>query len=61
MMKEINSITLEIIANGMVSIAEQMGVTLTKTGYSTNIKEKEQWRSLRKSINRRISMKVTYS
>ena len=41
MMKEINSITLEIIANGMVSIAEQMGVTLTKTGYSTNIKERK--------------------
>jgi len=41
MMKEINSITLEIIANGMVSIAEQMGVILTKTGYSTNIKERK--------------------
>ena len=40
-MKEINSITLEIIANGMVSIAEQMGVILTKTGYSTNIKERK--------------------
>ena len=32
-MKEINSITLEIIANGINSIAEQMGVILCKTGY----------------------------
>ena len=40
-MKEINSITLEIIANGITSIAEQMGVILTKTGYSTNIKERK--------------------
>ena len=37
-MKEINSITLEIIANSITSIAEQMGVILAKTGYSTNIK-----------------------
>ena len=40
-MKEINSITLEIIANGINSIAEQMGVILCKTGYSTNIKERK--------------------
>ena len=40
-MKEINSITLEIIANGVTSIAEQMGVILCKTGYSTNIKERK--------------------
>lgn len=40
-MKEINSITLEIIANSMTSIAEQMGVILSKTGYSTNIKERK--------------------
>lgn len=40
-MKEINSITLEIIANGITSIAEQMGVILCKTGYSTNIKERK--------------------
>lgn len=40
-MKEINSITLEIIANSMNSIAEQMGVILAKTGYSTNIKERK--------------------
>lgn len=40
-MKEINPITLEIIANGVSSIAEQMGVILCKTGYSTNIKERK--------------------
>jgi len=40
-MKKINSITLEIIANSMTSIAEQMGVILSKTGYSTNIKERK--------------------
>ena len=40
-MKEINSITLEIIANGLNSIVEQMGVILCKTGYSTNIKERK--------------------
>ena len=40
-MKEINSITLEIISNGVASIAEQMGVILAKTGYSTNIKERK--------------------
>ncbi len=40
-MKEINSITLEIIANSITSIAEQMGVILAKTGYSTNIKERK--------------------
>ncbi len=40
-MKEINSITLEIISNSMTSIAEQMGVILSKTGYSTNIKERK--------------------
>ena len=40
-MKEINSIELEIISNGITSIAEQMGVILAKTGYSTNIKERK--------------------
>ncbi len=40
-MKEINSITLEIISNSITSIAEQMGVILAKTGYSTNIKERK--------------------
>jgi len=40
-MKAINSITLEIISNNLMSIAEQMGVILAKTGYSTNIKERK--------------------
>lgn len=40
-MQEINNITLEIISNAMLSIAEQMGVILTKTAYSTNIKERK--------------------
>ena len=34
-------ITLEVISNGLLSIAEQMGVILTKTAYSTNIKERK--------------------
>ena len=40
-MKEINSVSLEIISNAVASIAEQMGVILAKTGYSTNIKERK--------------------
>ncbi len=40
-MSNINSITLEVISNGLLSIAEQMGVILTKTAYSTNIKERK--------------------
>ena len=40
-MSSINSITLEVISNGLLSIAEQMGVILTKTAYSTNIKERK--------------------
>lgn len=40
-MKQINSVTLEIISKSMLSIAEQMGVILSKTGYSTNIKERK--------------------
>lgn len=40
-MKKINPITLEIISKGMLSIAEQMGTILSKTGYSTNIKERK--------------------
>ena len=52
-MKEINSITLEIISNGITSIAEQMGVILAKTGYSTNIKERT------KDTLRAISCKIS--
>lgn len=40
-MGTINSVTLEVISNSLLSIVEQMGVILTKTGYSTNIKERK--------------------
>lgn len=40
-MKKINPIMLEVIGNGLLSITEQMGVMLGKTGYSTNIKERK--------------------
>ncbi|MGJ8538481.1 hydantoinase B/oxoprolinase family protein [Heyndrickxia coagulans] len=40
-MKKIDSITLEIIGNQLLSVAEEMGVTLIKTSYSTNIKERK--------------------
>lgn len=40
-MKDINPVFLEIISNAVTSIAEQMGVILAKTGYSTNIKERK--------------------
>lgn len=40
-MKEMNPIMLEVTGNALLSIAEQMGVILTKTAYSTNIKERK--------------------
>ncbi|SDD06061.1 N-methylhydantoinase B [Paenibacillus sp. UNCCL117] len=40
-MKKIDAITLEIIGNLLLSVAEEMGVTLVKTAYSTNIKERK--------------------
>ena len=40
-MNKINSIELEVIGNALTSISEQMGVVLTKTAYSTNIKERK--------------------
>lgn len=40
-MKRIDPITLEIIGNLLLSVAEEMGVTLVKTAYSTNIKERK--------------------
>ncbi len=40
-MKKIDPITLEIVGNLLLSIAEEMGVTLVKTAYSTNIKERK--------------------
>ena len=34
-------ITLEVIRNGLQSVAEEMGATLKRTGYSPNIKERK--------------------
>lgn len=36
----IDPATLEVIRNGLFSIAEEMGVSLVRTGYSTSIKER---------------------
>ncbi len=38
--EEVNAITLEILGNRLLSVAEEMGATLIKTAYSTNIKER---------------------
>ncbi|GMX67034.1 hydantoinase B/oxoprolinase family protein [Paenibacillus elgii] len=40
-MNRIDPITLEIVGNLLLSVAEEMGVTLVKTAYSTNIKERK--------------------
>ncbi len=40
-MKKMTPVLLEVTGNALLSIAEQMGVMLTKTGYSTNIKERK--------------------
>ncbi len=39
-MKNINPVLLEIFKNRFTSISEEMGVTLTRTGFSPNIKER---------------------
>lgn len=38
--KKVDPITVEVLGNAILSIAEEMGVTLVKTSYSTNIKER---------------------
>src|SRR5256886_14736247 len=38
-----NSVELELFRNLFVSIAEEMGVTLRKTAYSANIKERRDY------------------
>lgn len=38
---KINSIGLEIMGNLLLSVAEEMGIILVKTAYSTNIKERK--------------------
>jgi len=40
-MKEVNPVSLEVIGNMLISIAEQMGGILTKTAFSSNIKERK--------------------
>ena len=39
--KKISPVTLEIMGNLVLSVAEEMGITLVKTAYSTNIKERK--------------------
>jgi len=38
---KIDPITLEVIRNALQSVAEEMGATLKRTGYSPNIKERK--------------------
>ena len=40
MNRAIDAVTVEITGNLLLSIAEEMGVTLIKSAYSTNIKER---------------------
>jgi N-methylhydantoinase B len=39
--KSIDPITIEVMGNALLSIAEEMSVTLVRTSYSTNIKERK--------------------
>ena len=39
--KTIDPITIEVMGNALLSIAEEMSVTLVRTSYSTNIKERK--------------------
>lgn len=39
-MTQLDPVTLEILGNRLLSIAEEVGTTLVKTAYSTNIKER---------------------
>ena len=38
--KRVDAVTVEIVGNLLLSIAEEMGVALIKSAYSTNIKER---------------------
>lgn len=40
-MSKIDSVVLEVVGNKLLSVAEEMGATLIKTAYSTNIKERK--------------------
>lgn len=39
-MSQVDPVTLEILGNRLLSVAEEVGATLIKTAYSTNIKER---------------------
>lgn len=39
--RKVDPIMVEVLSNALLSIAEEMGVTLVKTSYSTNIKERK--------------------
>jgi N-methylhydantoinase B len=41
MNKKVDPVTLEIVGNLLLSISEEMGITLVKTAFSTNIKERK--------------------
>ncbi|HCX50777.1 MAG TPA: hydantoinase [Bacillus sp. (in: Bacteria)] len=41
MKTKVDPITLEIVGNLLLSVAEEMGITLVKTAFSTNIKERK--------------------
>ena len=40
MKRSIDPVTVEIVGNLILSIAEEMGVAIIKSAYSTNIKER---------------------
>lgn len=40
MKTQVDAVTVEIVGNLLLSIAEEMGVALIKSAYSTNIKER---------------------
>ncbi len=42
-MSQVDPITLEILKNQFISVAEEMGVTLGRTAYSPNIKERRDY------------------
>lgn len=41
MRPKVDPITLEIVGNLLMSVSEEMGITLVKTAFSTNIKERK--------------------
>ena len=39
--REVDPVTLEVVRNGLASVAEEMSANLVRTSYSPNIKERE--------------------